>query len=129
MSLSLTQALDLVNKAVAAGDAQKCPIVAVVTDDSGNIVACGRMSGVGHINTEVARRKALCAATFKIPTHDFVEGVSRDPLAKQVVLNDPVICPLPGGFPIMAGDQCIGALGIAGGYYLQDRAIGEYAMS
>jgi uncharacterized protein GlcG (DUF336 family) len=129
MSVSLAKALELVRKAVEAGEAQKCPIVAVVTDVAGNIVAAGRMDGVGHINTEVARKKALCAATFKIPTHDFVEGVSRDPLAKQVVLNDPVICPLPGGFPVMMGEQCVGALGIAGGYYLQDRAIGEYAMS
>ncbi|MBL0923326.1 MAG: heme-binding protein [Sphingomonadaceae bacterium] len=128
MSIKTDAALAIVGKALAAGKDQSCSIAAVVTDISGNIVAAARMDGVGHINTEVARKKALAAANFGMPTSDVVEAVSRDPFAKPVVMADPNINILPGGIPIKDGDKTIGALGIAGGHYLQDRAIAEFAM-
>jgi glc operon protein GlcG len=126
--LSLEQAMTILQKAIDAGGAQNCPIVAVVTDMSGQIIAAARMDGVGFINTEVARKKALCAVTFKLPTHEFVDAIGRDPLAKTVVMNDQTINVLPGGVPIKSGDEVVGGLGVAGGYYLQDRAIAEYAV-
>lgn len=128
MGLSLEHAMDIVRKALDAGAAQNVPIVAVATDTAGNIVACARMNGVGHINTEVARKKALAAATFGQPTHDVVDAVSRDPLAKAVVLADQSINLLPGGMPLKDGDTVVGGLGVAGGYYLQDRAVAEFAV-
>jgi uncharacterized protein GlcG (DUF336 family) len=129
MALTLEQAQALVGKAIAAGTAQSCPIVAVVVDPGGHIVAAARMDGVSFINTEVARKKALSGAAFGMPTHDVVEAVSRDPLAKVVVLNDPTINLLPGGMPIREGDAVVGGLGIAGGFYMQDRAIAEFAVA
>lgn len=130
MEVSLEQALHLVQKAVRAGSDQKVSIVAVVTDPSGNIVAAARMAGVSFINTEVARKKALAAAAFASPTHDLIEMISRDQFARPVVMSDPNINILPGGIPLYDTDKrVIGALGIAGGYYLQDRAIAEIALS
>lgn len=128
MTVTIEQALALVGKAVSAGKDQNCSIAAVVTDVSGNIVAAARMDGVGHINVEVARKKALAAANFGMPTSDVVEAVSRDPFAKPVVMSDPNINILPGGIPIKENNTTIGALGIAGGHYLQDRAIAEFAI-
>lgn len=129
MALTLEQAQQLVAKAVEAGAAQNCPIVAVVVDPGGHIVAAARMDGVSFINTEVARKKALSGAAFGMPTHDLVEAVSRDPLAKTVVLGDPTINLLPGGMPIREGEAVVGGLGIAGGFYMQDRAIAEFAVA
>jgi glc operon protein GlcG len=129
LSVTIEHALALVGKAIAAGKDQNCAIVAVVTDVAGNIIAAARMDGVGHINTEVARKKALAAANFGMPTSDVVEAVSRDPFAKPVVMSDPNINILPGGIPIKNGDVTIGAIGVAGGHYLQDRAIAEFAIT
>jgi uncharacterized protein GlcG (DUF336 family) len=126
MALTLAHAQSLVQKAVEAGTAQNCPIVAVAVDTGGNIVAAARMDGVSFINTDVARKKALCAAAFGMATHDLAEAVSRDPLAKTVVMNDQTINVLPGGMPLRDGDAVVGGLGIAGGYYMQDRAIAEF---
>jgi uncharacterized protein GlcG (DUF336 family) len=128
LSVTTERALALVSKAIAAGKDQNCGIAAVVTDIAGNIIVAARMDGVGHINTEVARKKALAAANFGMPTADVVEAVSRDPFAKPVVMSDPAINILPGGIPIKENDKTVGALGVAGGHYLQDRAIAEFAM-
>jgi len=129
MTITTDSALIIVTKALEAGLAQNCPIVAVVTDISGNIVAAARMEGVSHINTEIARKKALASAAFRMTTADLAETVTRDPLAKAVVLADQSINVLPGGVPIRDGDVVIGALGVAGGYYMQDRAIADFATS
>lgn len=127
MTVTLETALGLVARAIDAGKAQQCPIVAVVVDTGGQIVASARMDGVSFISTEVARKKALCAAAFGMPTHDTIEAVSRDPHARAAVMADPAINLLPGGMPLRDGDVIIGGLGIAGGFYLQDRAIAEFA--
>ena len=128
MTMRLELAMALVTRATEAGTAQNCPIVAVVVDLAGNPVAVARMDGVSFINTEVARKKALCAAAFAMPTHELVETITRDPLAKTVVMNNQAINVLPGGVPIMDAGSVVGALGVAGGYYMQDRAIAEYAV-
>ncbi|WP_241241927.1 GlcG/HbpS family heme-binding protein [Sphingobium algorifonticola] len=127
MTVTLNAATAVIAKAIDAATAQNVPIVAVVTDVAGHIVSMSRMDGVGHVNIEVARKKALASATFGQPTHEVVDAVSRDPLAKIVVLGDQSINLLPGGIPLKDGERVIGALGIAGGYYLQDRAIAEFA--
>jgi len=129
MTLSYDLAQKMVSRAVEAGRTQGCPIVAVAVDLAGNPVAIARMDGVNAVNTEIARKKALAAAAFRSATHDFVDQVQRDPLAKTVVLAETSINLLPGGFPLHEGDNVVGGLGIAGGFYLQDRAIGEFAVS
>jgi glc operon protein GlcG len=129
MSISIEKAQALVAKAVQAGIDQQCPIAVAVTDPAGFIVAAARLDGCGHINLQIACKKALAAASFGIPTSDLIESISRDPFAKAVVLADQTINVLPGGIPLKDGDAVIGAIGVAGGYYLQDRAIAEFAIS
>ena len=129
MSIDIETALKLVRRALDAGRDQSLPLVVVVTDSAGDVVASARMNGVNAINFEVAQRKALTAAAFRMPTHDLVDMVSRDDLARTTLLNDQRLCILPGGAPVKSGEDVVGGIGIAGGYYLQDRAIVEYAVS
>jgi len=58
-----------------------------------------------------------------------LQMVSRDPLITTVLHSEPSIVMLPGGLPIREGETLVGAIGIAGGFYPQDQAIGEYAVS
>jgi glc operon protein GlcG len=129
MGISIDIAQKLVARAIDAGKAQELPIVVVVVDTAGDVVASARMDGVNAINFDVAQRKALTAAAFRMPTHDLVDMVSRDDLAKTTIMTDQRLCILPGGAPVMSGETVVGGVGIAGGYYLQDRAIVEYAVS
>ncbi|MEQ9586796.1 MAG: heme-binding protein [Parvibaculaceae bacterium] len=127
--MDLKTARKIVQACLKAAEDQGLSISAVVTDLSGNPVSLERMDDVSHINTEVAIKKARTAAGFKMPTHDLVEAVSRDQHLRMVVMTDQSLNVLPGGVPIEDDTGTIvGALGVAGGFYLQDRAIAEFAI-
>jgi glc operon protein GlcG len=129
MSVGLEQAQKIVQRALEAAAAQSLRIAAVVLDTGGHIVAAARMDGVGPLNLDVARRKANAVVNLGVSTAEMLQMISRDPLITTVLHSEPSIVMLPGGLPIRSGDALIGALGIAGGFYPQDQAIGEYAVS
>lgn len=128
MTLTLSQAQGVIGRAIEAAEAQGVPIAAAVLDTGGHPVATARMDGVGYFNLDVARRKAVAVVTFKMPTHELVQAVSRDPMVQQILYAEQGLSILPGGLPIRDGDTVVGALGIAGGMYFQDQAIAEYAL-
>jgi glc operon protein GlcG len=129
MSLSLEQAQKLVQRALDAAAGQSVKIAAVVLDMGGHIVVAARMDGVGPLNLDVARRKANAVVNLGVSTAEMLQMVSRDPLITTVLHSEPSIVMLPGGLPIREGETLVGAIGIAGGFYPQDQAIGEYAVS
>jgi uncharacterized protein GlcG (DUF336 family) len=129
MSVRLEQAQKIVQRALEAAAAQSVRVAAVVLDMGGHVVAAARMDGVGPLNLDVARRKANAVVNLGVSTAEMLQMVSRDPLIQTVLHSEPSIVMLPGGLPIRSGDALIGALGIAGGFYPQDQAIGEYALS
>jgi uncharacterized protein GlcG (DUF336 family) len=129
MSVGLEQAQKIVQRALEAAAAQSVRVAAVVLDTGGHIVAAARMDGVGPLNLDVARRKANAVVNLGVSTAEMLQMVSRDPLITTVLHSEPSIVMLPGGLPIRNGDALVGALGIAGGFYPQDQAIGEYAVS
>ena len=128
MSVGLEQAQKIVQRALEAAAAQSVRIAAVVLDTGGHVVAAARMDGVGPLNLDVARRKANAVVNLGVSTAEMLQMISRDPLITTVLHAEPSIVMLPGGLPIRNGDALIGALGIAGGFYPQDQAIGEYAL-
>jgi uncharacterized protein GlcG (DUF336 family) len=88
------------------------------------------MDGVGYVNLEVARRKAVAALNFGAPTHDVLDYANNDPYlpgAFQAMSETLIV--LPGGFPITQVVTVLGGLGIAGGHYSQDRQIGEQVIA
>jgi glc operon protein GlcG len=129
MSVTLESAQKIVQRALEAAAAQSVKIAAVVLDPGGHIVAAARMDGVGPLNLDVAKRKANAVVNLGVSTAEMLQMISRDPLITTVLHAEPSIVMLPGGLPIRDGDKLVGALGIAGGFYPQDQAIGEYALS
>jgi uncharacterized protein GlcG (DUF336 family) len=128
MSVGLEQAQRIIQRALEAAGAQSVRIAAVVLDTGGHIVAAARMDGVGPLNLDVARRKANAVVNLGVSTAEMLQMISRDALISTVLHAEPSIVMLPGGLPIKDGDRLSGALGIAGGFYPQDQAIGEYAL-
>jgi glc operon protein GlcG len=125
-SPSLAIAQQVVDLALETAQGLMLRIAVVVVDRGGHPVALARMDGVGFINVEVARRKAVAGMNFGAPTHDVTELLGRDQLLVGALgaMDDHIIT-LPGGFPLAEVTTVVGGFGIAGGHYQQDREIGE----
>jgi uncharacterized protein GlcG (DUF336 family) len=64
-------------------------------------------------NLDLARRKAYTARTFRRPSLEWAQRTL--PGAEQAGQRDLVdVIPLGGGFPIMAGMEAIGGVGVSG---------------
>jgi glc operon protein GlcG len=121
-------ALSFVNRAVDVASNAGQRIAVVVVDTGGHIVASARMTGVGYINVDAARRKAAASANFGAPTAMVSDMMGSDPKLAPV-LNDPAILVLPGGAPLMDAGMLVGGIGIAGGHYSQDQALLDTLLS
>jgi glc operon protein GlcG len=129
MTLTLDGALSVIHAAIQAGREQGVPVAAVVVDTGGRLVAAARGDLAGYISLEVAQRKATAAVTFRAPTHDLLEMVKGDAILLASLMKEPELSLLPGGLPIMVDGALLGGLGIAGGHYSQDQAIGQQALA
>lgn len=129
MLLDLETALRLVHAALEAGRKAGLPIAVVVSDRGGRILASARAADVGHVNLDVAQRKANTAVNFKAPTHALLDALRADSVALAAVTSEPSLCVLPGGAPITLQGELVGGLGVAGAHYSQDREICEAALT
>jgi len=78
---------------------------------------------------EAARRKAVAAASMQLSTTALADLFAADPMVGLAVHASGQMLVVPGGFPVIFGDGCIGGLGIAGGHYSEDNMIGEKAFA
>jgi glc operon protein GlcG len=129
MSLKIDSALAMLQAALRLGVERKMPVAVVVVDAGGRTLASARSEEAGFINLDMAERKALASVNFKAPTHAVLDMIKADPLLLNVVGSEATISILPGGFPIALDGKVIGALGIAGGHYSQDQALGEEVLA
>lgn len=125
--------LALTNKAIAAAMEKahtiKIPMVIAVCDEGGNLKALERMDGAPLLGIDIAINKAKSAVGFGMPTHAWHDFIKDDgPLA----LGAPHIQNLViygGGYPIKAGDQVVGAIGVCGGHYTEDMVVAEAGLA
>src|SRR5258708_1042067 len=87
--------------------------------------AKGRASSIWPLH----RPKPPHPSIFKAPTHAVHDMIKSGSLLVNVVGSEATINILPGGFPIALGGVVVGALGIAGGHYSQDQALGEEVLA
>lgn len=129
-TLNLKLAMGYLQRGLALAHEQHLRVAFAIVDRGGHMVAAARMDGVGYLNLEVARRKAIAAMNFGAPTHDVLEAVGQDAIVMagfQAMSHDIIV--LPGGFPITQLVSIVGGLGIAGGHYSQDRMLGEQLLA
>lgn len=92
-----------------------------VLDESGRLVMLQRMDGAPPASVDVCQAKGRSAALFKRPTKVFSDAVSGGRVA---IMALPGAVPVEGGVPIMAGGDCVGAVGVSGVTSEQDGQIG-----
>ena len=111
--VSLSAANALIEATLAACRAEGYQAVVAVVDRGGNLLALQRGDAVGPHNTLAAQRKAFTALSTRTPTRQLAERARSDPQSQNLHTVAELLL-LGGGVPIRAGDEVIGALGVAG---------------
>jgi len=128
-SITAAAAQRLIDAAEGHARTLAMAIVTVIVDESGVLKAMRRMDGAPLMAVEAAAKKARTAVGFGLPTgkpwHDFIKD---DPILLLGAPALPDFMLLGGGFPVMAGDSIVGAIGVSGGHYSADEACARAAL-
>ncbi|GCB53578.1 heme-binding protein [Streptomyces sp. NL15-2K] len=116
--------------AVEAARAEGERISVTVVNRSGITKAVLADDGAGPIAVSTSRLKAYTAAVMGMTTADFAEAAASPAMkANPVHLVDPLLHPVPGGFPIVADDgEVIGGIGVGGAHGGVDARIAAEAL-
>jgi uncharacterized protein GlcG (DUF336 family) len=89
--------------------------VGVTVLDAGGVIRlmyASDKAGGGPIDS--ATKKAYTALTFKESTADVATQQAADPAVDAKIKADPKLFARAGGFPLMAGTELVGAIGVGG---------------
>src|SRR6185295_18064990 len=119
------------NAAVKAAEKAGLAISVAVVDAGGHLLVLERMDGGKFHTVHSATTKAVCAASNKRMTASKgAQGQSLDvahALGLALAAGAERWTAMEGGAPIMAGDECIGGVGVAGGNWEFDERVAQEA--
>jgi uncharacterized protein GlcG (DUF336 family) len=103
-------ALTIAQATVESCAAKNYAVSAVVVDRAGETILAIRGDNASPHTMENARRKAYTAMSFKLSTTEYAKRFAdNNPVVRQQVTLPNVIA-IPGGLPIMAGNEVIGGV-------------------
>ncbi len=129
MPIPADKALQMVRTAHAEAAKLDIAVTAVVVDESGRLVALGRMDRARPITVDIAMNKAYTAASFQQPTEELRGVVNQAWFQSLVVSSNGRIMPGAGAEPIVEGGNVVGAIAVAGGTEEQDQRCCEAALA
>ena len=109
-----------------AGAAQKAneigvPMCIAITDESGNLVAFGRMDGGKITSVTIAQDKAFTAAAARKATHEYNAACTPGSLVFGIHTSmGGRLCVVGGGYPVEVDGQVVGGIGLSSGTPMQD---------
>jgi len=112
-NVSLAMAQTIANAALAQCQSMGFKVAVAVVDRGGQTIVLLRDDGAGLHTPEGAERKAFTARTFSQPSAAFVQRMKDRPDTVGSVHYTRVLA-LPGGVPIKAGNEVVGAVGVSG---------------
>jgi uncharacterized protein GlcG (DUF336 family) len=112
-NIPLAMAQTIANAALAQCQSMGYKVSVTVVDRGGLAIVMLRGDGAGLHTPEGAERKAYTARTFGQPSADFVKRLSDRPDTAGSVHYTRVLA-LPGGLPIKADNEVVGAVGVSG---------------
>ena len=121
--------------AAAIAEADKIGIAATVAiaDAGGHLMVLERMEGGRFHTVHSSTVKAVCAASNRRPTTtQGAQGQELDTLhaiGLSLAAGPERWTAMEGGFPIMAGTECVGGIGVSGGDWEQDQQIARAALA
>lgn len=124
MSISIEKAMQLIQAAHAEAESIDLAITAVVVDESGRLVALGRMDAARPITVDIAMNKAYTAASFRQPTDELKSVAGQAWFQSLIVSSNGKVTAGGGAIPLEEG----GAIAVAGGTDDQDHKCAESAI-
>ena len=112
-NLTLAMAQAIANGAMESCKAMGYKVSVAVLDRDGLPIVMLRGDGAGLHTPEGSDRKAYTARTYGAPSADFLKRMQKDPAAHASEQYARVLA-LPGGLPIKAGNEVVGAVGVSG---------------
>ena len=129
MSIPGEKAIQMVRNAHTQAAHIDIAVTAVVVDQSGRMIALGRMDRARPITVEIALNKAYTAASFQQPTKELAGVAGQTWFQSLVVSSNGRIMPGGGALPIIEGGTVVGAVAVAGGTEDQDQRCAEVALA
>ena len=129
--LTAAGAKKVMSTAIAAAEKAKVPVSVAIVDAGGHLMLLERMEGGRFHTVHSATTKAVCAASNRRPTT--AKGAVGQELDVAHALGLALAAgperwtAMEGGCPIMAGGECVGAIGVAGGSFDLDERIAREA--
>ncbi len=125
-SITLEQAQRVIGAAAAKAVEIGVPMNIAVVDAGNNLTAFARQDGAWLGSIHIAQSKAYTARSFDLPTQAlFPLAQPGQPLYGINAGNDGRIIIFPGGIPLTADGDVIGAVGVSGGTVEQDQEVAE----
>jgi uncharacterized protein GlcG (DUF336 family) len=112
-NISFAMADAAAHAALVACEGMGFKVSAAVVDRGGGLIVLLRGDGSGLHTPGGAERKAYTARAFGQPSAEFVKRMQDRPDTAGSVHYDRVLA-LPGGLPIKAGNEIVGAIGVSG---------------
>jgi uncharacterized protein GlcG (DUF336 family) len=115
--------------AVALSRAEKCrvPVAVAVVDRGGATIVVARMDGAPPVSADLAQDKAWTVMHSGMATQVLGEFLRHDAVLLHGLSKVSRLSVLPGGCPVLCGDERAGAVGVSGGTAEQDQLIAEAA--
>jgi uncharacterized protein GlcG (DUF336 family) len=121
-SISLVDAERMIKAAITKAEELGNSIAVTIVDESGITKLFARMDHAPLIAVDASRKKAVTAVGYGLPTGEpWFNFIKDDPILREGVHGFRDFMLMGGGFPILAGNQVIGAIGVSGGHYTHDQ--------
>jgi len=129
--LTMAGARKIMATAISRAEAEKTAVSVAIVDAGGHLMLLERMEGGKFHTVHSATTKAVCASSNqRITTAKGAQGQSLDvahALGLALAAGPERWTAMEGGCPIMAGAECIGGIGVAGGNWEFDERVAREA--
>jgi uncharacterized protein GlcG (DUF336 family) len=111
-SLSAAMAFTMAQTAIETCKASGYRVSATVVGRTGEVILQVRGDNAPPHTVENSQRKAYTARTFRLPSGDWAENLTKDPNRGAQFLTGVIAA--RGALPIKVGEETIGAIGVSG---------------
>ncbi len=128
-SLDGQTAASLCRAACQYATEQNLAVCCWVLDSHGNPLAMERHNQAPLASTEIARRKAWTAVSFRVPTDQWPSRLQDKPHLLTSLIQQDNIAMFGGGIPLFHDSHLVGAIGVSGATEQQDMDCAEHALN
>jgi uncharacterized protein GlcG (DUF336 family) len=126
--IDYARATTLVKAALRRAEEIGVPMSVAVVDRTRELVAFGRLGGAPIFTAKIATAKAFTAVSLGTPTHETQKFTQPGgPFFGLEAVAGGVVSTIPGGIPLFAEGELIGAVGASGGSAEEDLDVAQHA--